>query len=204
MLLVLCQAYASAIPLETGPPLNMLPVERASIQELKRFTLPRYSVWDNVLFQMKNTKGIMSQPRRPPKFKAPGQSLGMNRASGAIERVNQLRGGLPFTALEKFHAKTRLPMSRVAELVKIAPSTLHRRKSQKRLAPEESERLFRIAQVFEKATDLFEGDSVGAMRWLQSPHDALEGHSPLELARSEFGAREVENLIGRLEHGVFS
>jgi uncharacterized protein (DUF2384 family) len=28
--------------------------------------------------------------------------------------------------------------------------------------------------------------------------------APLEMAATETGAREVENLIGRLEHGVFS
>jgi uncharacterized protein (DUF2384 family) len=33
---------------------------------------------------------------------------------------------------------------------------------------------------------------------------ALGGRSPLDFAQTEPGAREVENVIGRLEHGVFS
>jgi len=33
---------------------------------------------------------------------------------------------------------------------------------------------------------------------------ALEGKTPLAYARTELGAREVEDLIGRLEHGVVS
>ncbi len=73
-----------------------------------------------------------------------------------------------------------------------------------RLAPDESERLLRVSMLFEKAVDLFDGDVAEATRWLRSPQRGLGGPSPLEFARTEVGAREVENLIGRLEHGVIS
>ena len=59
-------------------------------------------------------------------------------------------------------------------------------------------------RVFGRALELFEGDSQAAERWLSSPRAALGGATPLELAKTEAGAREVEALIGRLEHGVFS
>lgn len=79
-----------------------------------------------------------------------------------------------------------------------------RRKTEGRFHPHESERLFRISGVFEQAVALFEGDSGAARRWLTAPSKELDNHSPLEIARTEIGAREVENLIGRLEHGVFT
>ena len=41
------------------------------------------------------------------------------------------------------------------------------------------------------------------MQWLATPQPGLNAEKPLEFARSEIGAREVEDLIGRLEHGVF-
>ena len=59
-------------------------------------------------------------------------------------------------------------------------------------------------RVLGKALKMFEGDSRAAERWLSSPRRALGGATPLELAKTEAGAREVEALIGRLEHGVFS
>lgn len=59
-------------------------------------------------------------------------------------------------------------------------------------------------RVFDRALKLFEGDSRAAERWLSSPRRALGGAVPSELARTESGVREVEALIGRLEHGVFS
>ena len=59
-------------------------------------------------------------------------------------------------------------------------------------------------RVSDKALKLFEGDAWAAERWLSSPKVALDGAVPYELVRTEAGAREVEALIGRLEHGVFS
>ena len=55
-----------------------------------------------------------------------------------------------------------------------------------------------------KALKLFEGDSRAAERWLSFPKVALGRAVPSELAKTEAGVREVEALIGRLEHGVFS
>ena len=62
----------------------------------------------------------------------------------------------------------------------------------------------RAERVFGKAQKLFEGDARAAERWLSSPKAGLGGAVPSELAETEAGAREVEALIGRLEHGVFS
>ena len=67
---------------------------------------------------------------------------------------------------------------------------------------DESDRLLRVSRLLEHAIALFEGDAEAARDWLASPAKALAGHAPLDFARSEAGAREVESLIGRLEHGV--
>jgi len=58
--------------------------------------------------------------------------------------------------------------------------------------------------VFEQAVDLFEGNQANALKWLTAPKKELENETPLDYSRTELGAREVEDLIGRLEHGVFS
>lgn len=72
------------------------------------------------------------------------------------------------------------------------------------IAPDESERLLRISRIVDQAIVLFEGDRGAALQRLGAYQPALNSQNPLELARTEIGAREVENLIGRLEHGVFS
>ena len=53
-----------------------------------------------------------------------------------------------------------------------------------------------------RALELFEGDDEAARAWLLREQPALGGLRPLELAKSDVGAEEVEHLIGRLEHGI--
>jgi putative toxin-antitoxin system antitoxin component (TIGR02293 family) len=101
-------------------------------------------------------------------------------------------------------SRSGLALPRLGAIVGIPERTLARRRVSRRLTPDESERLLRISAVFEDAVNLFEGDVAGAVTWLTTSRKALGDRSPLEYARTETGAREVENLIGRLEHGIFS
>jgi putative toxin-antitoxin system antitoxin component (TIGR02293 family) len=120
------------------------------------------------------------------------------------ELLKQVEKGLPFRMLERLGRNLVLPSQTIAELAQIRIRTLHRRKVEGRLQPDESDRLLRVSRVFGKAIELFEGDHRAAGRWLSTPQRALGGVVPLTLAKSELGALEVERLIGRLEHGVFS
>jgi putative toxin-antitoxin system antitoxin component (TIGR02293 family) len=132
-----------------------------------------------------------------------GGSLGFSNDSTQriVARVEQ---GFPFSTLVRFHKSTGLPMDTTADLVRIPRRTLMRRKAMGRLQTDESERLLRIARVFDLAVELFEGNREHARRWLTTPREEFAGQSPLGFSRTEIGAREVEGLIGRLEHGVFS
>ncbi len=144
--------------------------------------------------------------RRKPKFakSRPGvRMLGIgDDDSQHIARL--VRTGFPFSRLTKFQKATALPWGTVARFVAIPQRTLTRRQSQGRLQPDESDRVWRASAIFDMAVDLFEGDVAAASQWLQTPQTALGGEIPLEFASTEVGAREVENLIGRLEHGVFA
>ncbi len=128
--------------------------------------------------------------------------LGLEPADNA-ELVARVEEGFSYRALERLRGNVGLTREALADLVQIKPRTLDRRKGG-RLRPEESDRLLRAARVFGGTIALFEGDADAARTWLSSPQRALGGAVPLEMARTEVGAREVENLVGRLEHGVFS
>lgn len=116
--------------------------------------------------------------------------------------LEQLRKGLPYSALERFQRNVQLPMNELAALLQIPLRTLNRRKEQGRFHQDESDRLVRASRVFARALDLFEGDLDAAKRWLTSPQAALSGNAPLGMAQTEVGSREVEQLIGRIEHGI--
>lgn len=48
------------------------------------------------------------------------------------------------------------------------------------------------------------GDEEAARRWLHRPQRGLGGRIPVDMIETEAGAKEVENLLGRIEHGVYS
>ena len=119
--------------------------------------------------------------------------------AGLLERV---REGIAYTSWDRFLSSTGLTKEAASQLVQITPRTLVRRKKEGRLHPDESDRLVRAARIFSQAVGLFEGDEEAARRWLTAPQPALGGSTPWEYATTEIGAREVESLIGRLEHGI--
>jgi putative toxin-antitoxin system antitoxin component (TIGR02293 family) len=132
-----------------------------------------------------------------------GVSLGLG-ASTTAELIRRVQRGLSYTSLRKFAGSSGLRVSELAPVLGIPERTLARRRVSGKLAPEESERLLRISNLFEKAVRMFDGEVGPAVQWLTTPKKYLENEAPLRYARTELGAREVENLLGRLEHGVFS
>jgi putative toxin-antitoxin system antitoxin component (TIGR02293 family) len=144
--------------------------------------------------------------------KAKKRSTGHGRSGGSIgiqygsllEAVGIIDAGLPFGAVERFRKATGLTLERIKQLTRLSEGSFARRKQSGRLSSDESERLLRVSRVFERAAELYDGDVAGAREWLETPIPALGNQKPLDLARSEPGAREVEDLIGRIGHGVVS
>ena len=81
-------------------------------------------------------------------------------------------------------------------------ATLHRRKKARQLSPAESERLVRFTRLFGIALGVF-GTEGAACSWLKTENPGTASETPLGYADTEFGAREVENLLGRIDHGIF-
>lgn len=124
-------------------------------------------------------------------------------SSASVKLVAQLRAGLPTTSFDSLRARLEVSAEVLAETVGVAPRTLARRKKEGRFPKDESERLHRVSRLFERAVEVFEGVEP-ARAWFRSPQRGLGGSTPLAFADTEPGAREVENLLGRIEHGVFS
>ena len=126
------------------------------------------------------------------------------KAENTIQLVESIRRGLPYRAFERLQADMGVSSRELSDMVAISARTLARRKTEGRLQPDESERLLRASRIYDCAVSLFEGDEAAALAWMRTPAAALGGRKPIEFARTEVGAREVEDLIGRLEHGVFA
>lgn len=141
--------------------------------------------------------------QRPLRERGHYASLGV-ATTDTPELIRKIEAGLAFAALQRLDKHTGLGLSTLASIIGIPERTLARRKASGKLSPEESERLVRISGIFEQTMTLFENDLTAAVRWLTNPKKALDNQQPIQYARTELGAREVENLLGRLEYGVFS
>lgn len=150
-----------------------------------------------------STKHGVAVRNKEGKLAAYYTTLGVKVVNRA-ELVSQIRTGLDVEAFTHLAHAMALSEQQLAKAIDIPLRTLTRRKQTGKLQQHESDRLVRIASLFARALELFEGDRERATHWFQSDKKALGGASPIDYSDTDIGAQEVEDLIGRLEHGVFS
>ena len=114
-----------------------------------------------------------------------------------------IRDGLPIATFFDLQERLDLTTAALGEVLALPARTLQRRREEGRLSKEESDRLARLRRVYDEARTLL-GSDPAAAGWFKEPQVALAGSTPLALCDTEPGAREVERLIGRIEHGVYS
>jgi putative toxin-antitoxin system antitoxin component (TIGR02293 family) len=96
-----------------------------------------------------------------------------------------------------------LTLKELASALDLSPRSLQRRRRTGRLARYESDRLYRLARIVALANEYL-GDHGRAMRWLKHPNRALGGLAPVAAIDTELGARQVENILGRIAYGGIS
>ena len=125
------------------------------------------------------------------------------KAKHPTELIRKIQKGLRFTELETLQNSIDLPFEQLAAKLSISRSTLQRRKAAGRLSPDESDKVMRLSRLLEHATNVF-GDIERARAWLKFPQRGLGGAIPLDYAETEVGAREVDDLLGRIEYSVYT
>jgi putative toxin-antitoxin system antitoxin component (TIGR02293 family) len=121
----------------------------------------------------------------------------------ASQLIQKLTVGLAVQELDALRDGLNLPMERLVPLLGLSKATMHRRRISGRLDPSESDKVVRFARLLGLAVRTLESIE-NARAWLTSPQLGLGGAVPLEYAETEVGAREVEDLLGRIEYGVYS
>jgi len=142
----------------------------------------------------------------------------MNRIIGALggsravasepastgEWVTRIESGLPASSALAFKQALGLNNAELAALLGLSSRTLARwDPARSKLDPVSGDRLVRSARLFAIAAEVLE-DERSATRWMKSPQRALGGAVPLHLAQTDVGTRAVEELLGRMEHGVYT
>jgi putative toxin-antitoxin system antitoxin component (TIGR02293 family) len=116
----------------------------------------------------------------------------------------QILEGLPFEVVEKVKARASLTDAGMARLLGIGAATLRRARARALpLDATTSDRLYRLSKVIAAAEDVLYGPE-NARSWLRRPQPGLGGQLPLDLLLTQAGADQVETLLRRIEHGVYT
>jgi putative toxin-antitoxin system antitoxin component (TIGR02293 family) len=144
--------------------------------------MPR-KVWHNVL---------MSQATAIPTVSPPPFTFDWRE----IER------GLPLSTLEEFSAYSGIAVKDLLEVVIPARTLKHRRQRQEPLNLDESDRLARVAKMYELAVKVY-GDREDGRKWLCGQKSRFDGKTALEMLRSEAGEKAVKDFLIQIDEGMF-
>ena len=135
-------------------------------------------------------------------------SLGGKKVFGKVHKGNfdnssEIEEGFPFLALRFIREFLKIDRSEASEYLLIPTRTLARRKKTGRFAPGESDRIYRMARLLAMAMTVL-GSKEKAARWFTKSNRALGGRTPIEVSKTDAGAIEVVNILGRIDLGVYS
>jgi len=136
------------------------------------------------------------------------QELGGERTLGRVLSSDRdlreaIREGFRPAVIQELMRASGLTLKELAVALDLSPRSLQRRRSTGRLARHESDRLYRLARIVALANEYL-GDRERALRWLKHPNRALGGIAPVTAMDTEIGARQVENVLGRIAYGGIS
>lgn len=134
-----------------------------------------------------------------------GTKLLGKKIESPLDFADMIQEGLPSRSVFFLQKLMALGNEEYASTLGVSSRWLgrYRNMPQKHLDPNVSDRLYRIARIFKLAEEVLESQDT-ANHWLHRPQTGLNERIPLELIRSEAGAKEVEELLYRIEYGLYS
>jgi putative toxin-antitoxin system antitoxin component (TIGR02293 family) len=114
----------------------------------------------------------------------------------------EVERGLPISKLEEFSAYSGFALKDLLEVVIPARTLKHRRQRNEPLSMDESDRLARVARLYELGVKVF-GNPDKARRWLTKPKQRFEERSPLAMMRTNLGGNAVEEMLYQIDEGMF-
>lgn len=128
------------------------------------------------------------------------------RDNNVDELIVSVEEGVPGSVVKDLPDAMRATRTVIADLLDISEKSIQRLiKSglHKSVSRQIGERSIRLLQIRQKAIDVFESED-RALGWLNEPNAAFSGQTPLVHARTELGCRQIETVLDRIDHGVFS
>jgi putative toxin-antitoxin system antitoxin component (TIGR02293 family) len=117
--------------------------------------------------------------------------------------LSAVESGISVATMTNFVAASGLAMTDIYEVVIPARTLKHRRARKEALNSDESDKLARLIRIYDQAVRVLGGRERG-LHWLSQPLRRFEERTPLQMLRTEFGARMVEEMLGQIDHCMFA
>jgi len=117
--------------------------------------------------------------------------------------LSHIESGVALSTLSEFVASSGLPLKDIYHVVIPARTLKHRRDRKEPLSRDESDKLARLARIYDYAVKVF-GETERARAWLEEPKRRFDGRTPLQTLQTETGGRLVEQMLVQIDYGMFA
>jgi putative toxin-antitoxin system antitoxin component (TIGR02293 family) len=126
------------------------------------------------------------------------------KVSSRLQFGVRIEQGLSSHTIDRVKSVLGIPDLQLSAALGISAKTMSRlRQGKRRLPLPVGDRLYRLAHIFALAQDVLE-DPARAREWIRTPQIGLNNRIPFEVMVTEAGAREVEDVLTRIEYGVLA
>ncbi|HEV2645015.1 MAG TPA: antitoxin Xre/MbcA/ParS toxin-binding domain-containing protein [Acidobacteriaceae bacterium] len=142
--------------------------------------------------------------RREPSvfYRRMERKLGTQELNSDSDLARLVEDRLPLTSVESL-SSSGLTDEEIYTYILPRRTLVHRKSKHQPLTHDESDRAVRIARITSLAEEVF-GDDAKAGRWLRKVKERFAGRTPMEVSRTEAGARLVEEMLLQLDYGIFA
>lgn len=127
----------------------------------------------------------------------------MHPLTTPLQLIDRSRQGLAGIETGKVAGLLGVTDKEMARLLNQSVATFHRQVKAPQLDAPTSERLLLLARLATYGETIFQ-DKGKFIRWLRRPLRLLDNQTPLNLLDSSTGIQLIEDILGRIEYGVFS
>ena len=128
--------------------------------------------------------------------------FGKTPRGSRLQWIQKSRSGISAEEMKKVQSFTELSMKELSDILPISERQLNRYDKNHILRKDISSHLLQLVELYEKGYEVFGKEKF--QKWLRSDIAVFGNQKPLEFLDTPIGIQYVYDILGRIEHGVYS
>ncbi|MGR3810087.1 type II RES/Xre toxin-antitoxin system antitoxin [Jiulongibacter sp. NS-SX5] len=124
-------------------------------------------------------------------------------SAGVFNVINTAREGLSMQRVSALASQLSLSLQELGQILHLSLRTLQRYSAEKILDTDASAKALKLATLKIKGENTF-GSTEAFNTWLREANPALNNQTPLQMLDTPYGFDLIEQILGRIEHGIFA